>query len=546
MTIATDAFSNVTPGENFVDEDAANAIYGSSDNDTIEGRGAHDTIFGGGGDDQILGGDGDDLIAGDFVEESTVKYDISAYVLGENFSIGRRGSFSAGTQREIDVTGPAQTLRFVDNDDVMDGDSGRNERGDDRDQMVEINGSAYSYAVDFTLDYTDGINTYTFAVLDVDLNRNGAMGGSENGRILIQTGGPAIPDFADLTLVRKSLQQVSSLDYEEIGTRVEAGDDTIDAGTGNDTVNGGAGDDVIDGGAGFDSLMGGVGDDVIRGDDGMAEAPGAGGVYDLAAYVMGDNFSTGRGGDFRIGNTRKIDISGPTKTVRFTDNDAQLDSDDQHNERAEDRDQKVEIDGVAYNFAVDYQLDYTDGTNTYSFAVIDVDLDHNGWMYGRQENGKILIQTAGPTIPDHAHLKLVHGSLQQISALDYTDLGIQLAAGSDTILGGEGDDTIEGGVGDDLIYGDNGGKGPSSETRDSFNWKGLSDAQIDGTFTQNTGSVAVTYTRTAVTGRHKSKLDHDRLNIDGIDAGGADIDDRSSLYSVTNGRGNLGAKAYPL
>ncbi|WP_439150766.1 VCBS domain-containing protein, partial [Sulfitobacter sp.] len=532
---------SATYGDSFLDDDTSNAVSGTSGNDTIDGQGGNDTLSGEGGDDSILGGTGDDLIAGDFADTNTVKYDVSAYVLGENFSVGRRGDFNSGNTREVGISGPALTLRFVDTDGRMDGDTNRNERGDDRDQKVEVNGVEHSFAVDFTLDYTDGTNTYTFAILDVDLNGNGAMGGSEDGRILIQTSGPAIADDADLTLVRGSLQQVASLDYEAVGTRVESGDDTIDAGDGNDTVDGGAGDDVIDGGAGFDSLMGGAGDDVIRGDDGSAETPAAGGIFELAAYVMDENFSTSRGGNFKYGNARQIDISGAAQTFRFTDNDALIDSDDGRNERADDRDQTVEIDGTAYNFAVDYQLDYSDGTNTYSFAIIDVDLNHDGRMDSRNEDGKMLIQTAGPAIPEDAQLKLVHGSLQQISSLNYADFGTQQAAGSDTILGGDGDDTIDGGIGDDLIYGDNAGEGPIQQARESFNWQDLSDAEIDGSVTQNTGSVEVTYTRIADTGRHDSKLENDRLNVDGIDAGGAEIDDRSSLYSQTNGRGNLGA-----
>ena len=67
---------------------------------------------------------------------------------------------------------------------------------------------------------------------------------------------------------------------------------------------------------------------------------------------------------------------------------------------------------------MDYQLDYSDGTNTYSFAIIDVDLNHDGRMDSRNEDGKMLIQTAGPAIPEDAQLKLVHGSLQQISSVD--------------------------------------------------------------------------------------------------------------------------------
>ncbi len=113
--------------------------------------------------------------------------------------------------------------------------------------------------------------------------------------------------------------------------------------------------------------------------------------------------------------------------------------------------------------------------------------------------------------------------------------------GDDEVYGGSGDDSVDGGAGDDIIYGDRNGQ-PEEATvvRESFNWEGRSDSEIDGGFSVNTGNVTVTYDRTQDTGSHESSLGDDDLNTAGIDAGGETVDDDSSLQSITNGKGNTG------
>ena len=117
--------------------------------------------------------------------------------------------------------------------------------------------------------------------------------------------------------------------------------------------------------------------------------------------------------------------------------------------------------------------------------------------------------------------------------------GDRITNEADLIFGNGGDDTIDGADGDDTIYGDDGGAG-GVIGRESFNWEGTPDAEIDSSFTQNTGSVEVTYTRLKDTGNHVSSLGDDDLNVTGIDGGGEEIDDDSGLRSVTNGQGNEG------
>ncbi|MGC1497993.1 MAG: tandem-95 repeat protein [Sulfitobacter sp.] len=127
---------------------------------------------------------------------------------------------------------------------------------------------------------------------------------------------------------------------------------------------------------------------------------------------------------------------------------------------------------------------------------------------------------------------------------------VDAQGGNDTILSGEGDDEVyagagdddvEGGAGDDVIYGDSELGAVADPVRESFNWEGLSDAEIDGGVSQDTGSVTVTYDRFTDTGAHDSSLGSVDLNVSGIDSDGQPIDSDSGLASITNGQGNTGA-----
>lgn len=115
---------------------------------------------------------------------------------------------------------------------------------------------------------------------------------------------------------------------------------------------------------------------------------------------------------------------------------------------------------------------------------------------------------------------------------------VRAGKGADRVIAGFGDDTVEGGAGDDVIWGDTGGVyGPH---RESFNWEGVGDAQIDSTFTQDTGTVTVSYARTRDTGPHVSEPGTDPTNGDGIDTGGETFDHDSALHSETGGQCGAG------
>ncbi len=109
--------------------------------------------------------------------------------------------------------------------------------------------------------------------------------------------------------------------------------------------------------------------------------------------------------------------------------------------------------------------------------------------------------------------------------------------GNDTVIAGNGDDEVYGGTGHDTLIGDGG----NEIARESFEWDRADDDDAEDGFTQNTGTVTVTYSNTKSTGDHEAEIDDDTdLNVSGIDDGDETIDDESALNSETDGQGNQG------
>ncbi|MCB1338383.1 MAG: Hint domain-containing protein [Maritimibacter sp.] len=165
------------------------------------------------------------------------------------------------------------------------------------------------------------------------------------------------------------------------------------------------------------------------------------------------------------------------------------------------------------------------------------------------EGDGIVEGTAGDDLIDYAYTGDPHGDLVDagdalllgevgdddiILAKDGND-AVYAGAGDDEINAGAGDDTVEGGAGNDVIYGDEGGDAPDTVVRESFNWQGVTEVQIDSAFTQDTGHVTVSYARTEDTGTHFSEAGTDPVNGTGIDTGGEALDPDSTLHSETGG-----------
>ncbi|SFR48576.1 cadherin-like domain-containing protein [Litoreibacter janthinus] len=119
------------------------------------------------------------------------------------------------------------------------------------------------------------------------------------------------------------------------------------------------------------------------------------------------------------------------------------------------------------------------------------------------------------------------------------DDDIKSGEGNDEVYAGSGDDKVDGGAGDDVIYGDSNyaGPGAGASVREHLSWY-EDKSDIETGFTQNTGSVDVTFSILTEEGSAETGFENDDQLVSGINSGGETIDDDASLYSVTNGEGN--------
>ena len=116
---------------------------------------------------------------------------------------------------------------------------------------------------------------------------------------------------------------------------------------------------------------------------------------------------------------------------------------------------------------------------------------------------------------------------------------IEAGAGDDTVYGGTGSDSINGDIGNDVIYGDTGGAvPPAGPVREVFEWNeapGFADEADASTFTQNTGSVDVTFTIDGVYLTPEVEFETASGFTDDIDTGGlGPVDVTSNLAIETD------------
>jgi Ca2+-binding RTX toxin-like protein len=115
---------------------------------------------------------------------------------------------------------------------------------------------------------------------------------------------------------------------------------------------------------------------------------------------------------------------------------------------------------------------------------------------------------------------------------------VDAGEGDDDVYAGAGDDVVFGEAGDDLIYGDRtlaGDDTSASGGRESFNWSdaGFADGETVTTFTQDTGSVNVTFTTLSATPKTTTAFSTDTQRVEGIDGGTETVSATSSLSSET-------------
>ncbi len=439
IAYAADAANNLAVGDGPFLQD--NMLYGSADNDAIDGLLGNDALDGGDGDDTLDGGAGDDLIAGggginllrggagrDFIAGSAV-LSRGLQQLGPNDLwiaptdkpvLGHGATW--GVYQEApdlaiwdgvvgsDLVTGSNTVEAGDGDDVVMSGHGDDyiDGGADDDWLDGMGGSDFILGADGNdLLRGDGtvqagyLNSTPLALHGAD-HLDGGAGDDElhggGGSDLIYGGAGADWLYGD--------SAVSSDDPDFVDLPYH----------GADTLDGGDGDDYLEGNAGDDDVFGGAGDDTIWGDTTASRIVGnAAGQTALALSAMayGRDELDGQSGNDRIVGGGGDDL------LRGGDGNDMLWGDES----------SPDLPGQFHG--ADF-LDGGAGDDTL------IGGGNNDQLYGGDGDDQLsgdetLVMLAGK----------FHGA-------DYLDG----EAGNDRLVGGGGDDTLFGGQGNDSLYGD--------------------------------------------------------------------------------------------
>lgn len=303
-------------GEDVIEFQGHDTIFGGSGKDTIAGGRGNDTLYGGLGDDTYVYilGDGNDLVEDQSGSNKLVLDDFAniaaIYAAGSDLIVrladggelryedyaGKLVAIVDGaTGREIAVTG---TQAATSGNDLLYGDDSANSLtggegrdllfgGDDSDILVGGAGddTLVGGAGGDTLDGGDGIDYASYAgssALYLDLNNLGSSltTGDAQGDVWLGIDGVIGSHHGDTILGRDGSDTITNYDDRLIGG---FGDDTLSGRAGNDTLFGGAGKDSLFGGDGDDTLVGGSGDDILFADQGADRLFGGDG-FDWVSY----------------------------------------------------------------------------------------------------------------------------------------------------------------------------------------------------------------------------------------------------------------------
>jgi len=518
---------------NIIGDAAANALTGTSGDDTINGGALADTLRGKDGADTLNGDAGDDRLVGEG---------------GSDILNGGEGAdlLYGGTGGEADAMtgGNGNDTYIVD----AVGDT-TDETGTDGTDLVK------SY-ISWTLG-TDVENLTLLGTVAIDgtgtIAANVITGNDGNNVLNGDAGGDTINGGG--------------------------GDDTINGGTeadtltgsnGNDTIDGGDGDDIIDGGNGNDTLTGGANADDIIGGAGNDSLDGGTGADDLAGGVGDDTYVVDDAGDLvteaASGGTDAVSASitytltGNTENLTLTGGGA------------------IDGTGNTLNNTITGNgganvLTGDDGNDTLSGGA-DVDTLSGGngadsldggtgadSLTGGAGNDTYYVDDAGDTITEAAAAgyDIVYASasytlgagddIQELlanGAAGYTlggnevDNRIVGSDGIDVISGGDGDDDLYGGLSADTLTGGNGydyidgGAGADGMTGGAGNDTYIVDNAGD-TVTEGVGAGAADAVQTSLA---SYKLGANLENLTGTSAGGQTLTGNTLSNHITGGDGN--------
>lgn len=330
-------------------------LPGTDENDTINALNGQDLVSGEGGDDSILGGGGNDTLFGDVGEGTAPGNDASPLVISNANRVTPNSSdndpddvavYKNVAQLDDGTQVSARIVLLSKSDPRMTVDLSGPTGAE-----ILMNGRGTGDTADFRMEFfiPDSENATTgtpvalnstATVNDLDRNSPGdqeavtfntagftAFATSSDTSLAVSTTGSSVTaagteqnsptdqdawfsasfenrEFIEFTLETRTSNSGFSFSGDLIDdavvTPIEAGDDTIEGGSGQDLIFGQGGDDVLDGGDGDDSVEGGEGNDALEGGQGQDTLEGGDGRDTLSGGQGDDRLFGGAGEDFIV------------------------------------------------------------------------------------------------------------------------------------------------------------------------------------------------------------------------------------------------------
>lgn len=327
-------------------------LQGTNDNDTINAFNGQDLVSGEGGDDSILGGGGDDTLFGDAGEGTSAGNDATPLIISAGNRVTANSSdndandfavYSNVAQLEDGTSVSARIVLVSKSDPNLTVDLSGGTGAE-----ILLNGNGTGDTADFRMEFfiPDSPNSTTgtpvalnstATVNDLDRSSVGnqesvtidaasftSFGTSGDTSLAVTTNGGAVTaagteqngpsdqdawfsasfenrEFIEFTLEARSTNSGFSFSGDLIDdvivTPIEAGNDTIDGGSGQDQIFGQGGDDSLSGGDGDDSIEGGEGNDTLEGGQGQDQLFGGAGNDDIIGGQGDDRIFGGDGED---------------------------------------------------------------------------------------------------------------------------------------------------------------------------------------------------------------------------------------------------------
>ena len=420
----------------------ADVITGTDVRDSMEGGKGNDTLVGLGFGDRLEGGQGNDVLIGGANGDTGNDWEDLDMAVYENYESARAEITKVQVGLNIDGTG---LLMDADGEVVLAPTSaqlGIYYTLIDAHQVADLlTSSSNSFGSDILV----GVERLSFSDLTTDLLVNERVQDWNNDGIIdqVEVNGTMFNDLVDLAANGGTVIDGNNLNAQNY-IRTDDGDDTIFAYAGGDDIEAGKGNDFIDGGDNGAQQNGWVRKDTARFDGDQDR-------YDITTYEFDGTK------DLVIAETYKIlgvdgsvvRLSNPTDVVATVDDGTKLVA------VADLLPDAVGGSGIDLLINVE-SLDFKDSRITLAVEQ-NYNYDSEGNIQGSWAHGTMLDDNLTGTI--------VHDWMQG-------------NAGDDVLIGSNGGDSLKGGAGDDAIWGDGYNVAQTLTGNDNARYSGFEDRYI--------------------------------------------------------------------